>query len=44
MSIRRVVICLGMAFLAVVLIGIPFRSRLSSASTTQTPTVIAGRN
>ncbi len=44
MSIRRVFICLGMAFLAVVLIGIPFRSKLSSASTTQTPAVIAGRN
>jgi Tol biopolymer transport system component len=44
MSIRRVVICLSLAFLAVVLIGIPFRSQLSSQGTPQTPTVIAGRN
>jgi DNA-binding beta-propeller fold protein YncE len=44
MSIRRLVICLSLAFLAVVMIGIPFRSQLSSASATQTPTVLAGRN
>jgi PKD repeat protein len=44
MSIRRLVICLSLAFLAVVMIGIPFRSQLSSASAPQTPTVIAGRN
>jgi N-acetylneuraminic acid mutarotase len=44
MSIRRVVICLSLVFLAAVLIGIPFRSQLSSQGTTQTPTVLAGRN
>ena len=44
MSIRRVVICLSMVFLVVVLIGIPFRSQLSSAGTGQTPTIISGRN
>ena len=44
MSIRRLVICFSLALMAVVLIGIPFRSQLSSQGTIQTPTVLAGRN
>ena len=44
MSIRRVVICFSLILMAVVLIGIPFRSQLSSQSNTTTPTVLAGRN
>jgi photosystem II stability/assembly factor-like uncharacterized protein/uncharacterized protein YjbI with pentapeptide repeats len=44
MSIRRLVICFSLAFVVVLLIGIPFRSQLSSQGNPQTPTVLAGRN
>jgi uncharacterized delta-60 repeat protein len=44
MSIRRVAISLGLVFLAAVLIGVTFRSQLSSQGTGQSPTIIAGRN
>jgi hypothetical protein len=44
MSMRRWVVRLSLAFLAVVVIGTVFRPQLSSQGTGQGPTLIAGRN
>jgi sugar lactone lactonase YvrE len=44
MSTRRLSFYLSLAFLAVVLIGLPIKSQVTSQDTAQTETIISGRN